>query len=164
MIPERSDEMSPLGPVDAIAEMIDAWQHRLSWDEYFMATAFLIASRSTCERLNVGCVIVSGGEGKNRLIAAGYNGFLPGAPHISRVRDNHEQGTVHAEQNAIADAARRGISLGGSTAYVTHFPCIHCAKILAAAGITRIKFHHDYKNDPMVPGILEEAGVTIEKF
>ncbi len=164
MTPERSDEMIPLGPVDAIAEMIDAWHHRLSWDEYFMATAFLIASRSSCERLNVGCVIVSGGKGKNRLIAAGYNGFLPGAPHKSRVRDNHEQGTVHAEQNAIADAARRGISLGGATAYVTHFPCINCAKVLAAAGISVIKFHNDYKNDPMVPDLLEEAGVSIEKF
>lgn len=164
MIPERSDEMIPLGPVDAIAEIIDAWQHRLSWDEYFMATSFLIASRSSCERLNVGCVIVSGGKGKNRLIAAGYNGFLPGAPHTSRVRDNHEQGTVHAEQNAIADAARRGIRLGGATAYVTHFPCINCAKVLAAAGIAVIKYHHDYKNDPLVPDLLEEAGVTIEKF
>ena len=163
MIPERSDEMIPLGPVDAIAEMIDAWHHRLSWDEYFMATAFLIASRSSCERLNVGCVIVSGGEGKNRLIAAGYNGFLPGAPHTSRVRDNHEQGTVHAEQNAIADAARRGISLGGATAYVTHYPCINCAKVLAAAGIAVIKYHNDYKNDPLVVELLEEAGVEILK-
>lgn len=161
---DGSVEMIPLEPVDAIAELIEAWHHRLSWDEYFMATAFLIASRSSCERLNVGCVIVSGGDGKNRLIAAGYNGFLPGAPHTSRVRDNHEQGTVHAEQNAIADAARRGISLSGATAYVTHFPCINCAKVLAAAGITVIKYHRDYKNDQMVEELLAEAGVNILKF
>ncbi|MCZ6671407.1 MAG: cytidine/deoxycytidylate deaminase family protein [Verrucomicrobia bacterium] len=160
---ELSDEMISLGPVDAIAEMIEAWHHRLSWDEYFMATTFLIASRSSCERLNVGCVIVSGGEGKNRLIAAGYNGFLPGAPHKSRMRDNHEQGTVHAEQNAIADAARRGISLAGATAYVTHYPCINCAKVLAAAGILVIKYHRDYDNDPLVLELLAEAGVAILK-
>lgn len=160
---DGSAEMIPLGPVDAIAEMIEAWHHRLSWDEYFMATAFLIASRSICERLNVGCVIVSGGEGKNRLIAAGYNGFLPGAPHTSRVRDNHEQGTVHAEQNAIADAARRGISLAGATAYITHYPCINCAKVLAAAGVKVIKFHNDYTNDPIVLELLAEAGVAILK-
>lgn len=72
-----------------------------------MATAVLIASRSICERLQVGCVIVTGGERKNRLVAAGYNGFLPATPHVSRVRDGHEQATVHAEQNAVADAARR---------------------------------------------------------
>tara|TARA_B100001123_G_C15341848_1_gene1035311 strand:+ start:634 stop:1125 length:492 start_codon:yes stop_codon:yes gene_type:complete len=160
---ERFDEMIALNPVDAIAELIEAWNHRLSWDEYFMATAFLIASRSSCERLNVGCVIVSGGEGKNRLIAAGYNGFLPGAPHTSRVRDNHEQGTVHAEQNTIADAARRGISLFGATAYITHYPCINCAKVLAAAGISLIKYHHEYKNDPLVLELLSEAGVAILK-
>jgi dCMP deaminase len=160
---DRTDEMIPLDPVDAIAELIDAWHHRLTWDEYFMATTFLIASRSTCERLNVGCVIVSGGEGKNRLIAAGYNGYLPGAPHTSRVRDNHEQGTVHAEQNAIADAARRGISLSGATAYVTHYPCINCAKVLAAAGIKVIKYQKDYKNDPLVFELLNEAGVAILK-
>ena len=162
-MPERPDEMIPLGPVDAIADLIEAWHHRLSWDEYFMATAFLIASRSSCERLNVGCVVVSGGEGKNRLIAAGYNGFLPGAPHISRMRDNHEQGTVHAEQNAIADAARRGISLAGASAYITHYPCINCAKVLAAAGIAVIKYHNDYNNDPLVLELLGEAGVAILK-
>ena len=59
-----------------------------------MATALLMASRSSCERLNVGCVIVSGGMQKNRIVAAGYNGFLPGASHISRIRDGHEQATI----------------------------------------------------------------------
>jgi deoxycytidylate deaminase len=70
-----------------------------------MATAVLMASRSNCERLHVGCVIVTGGARKNRLVAAGYNGYLPGTPHLSRLRDGHEQATVHAEQNAVADAA-----------------------------------------------------------
>src|SRR3982750_1311662 len=101
--------MNPLpSPADLIAQAVEAFPHRPSWDEYFMATAKLIASRANCERLNFGCVIVTAGERKNRLVAAGYNGFLPGTPHVSRVRDNHEQATVHAEQNAIADAGRRG--------------------------------------------------------
>jgi len=157
------EELVSLSPVDAIAKMTELWAERLSWDEYFMATAFLIASRSSCERLNVGCVIVSGGDGKNRLIAAGYNGFLPGAPHTSRVRDNHEQGTVHAEQNAVADAARRGISLAGAVAYITQYPCINCAKVLAAAGIKMIRYHESYKNDPLVEELLREAGIAIVK-
>ncbi len=127
-----------------------------------MATALLIASRSACGRLHVGCVLVSSGDHPNRIIAAGYNGFLPGSPHLSRVRDGHEQGTVHAEQNAIADAARRGIPVQGTTAYITHFPCIQCAKILASAGIRKIKYLRDYRNDPLVVEILEEAGILLE--
>jgi dCMP deaminase len=148
-------------PVALVAEATENFTHRPSWDEYFMATAKLIASRSNCERLNVGCVIVSSGERKNRIIAAGYNGWLPGTPHASRMRDGHEQATVHAEQNAIADAARRGSSVDGCTAYVTHYPCINCAKILAAAGIAEIKYHEDYRNDPLVRPILKDAGVKI---
>ena len=73
----------------------------------------------------------------------------------------HEQGTVHAEQNAIADAARRGISVDGATVYVTHFPCINCAKILAASGIAAVKYWRDYRNDPIVIEILQEAGITV---
>jgi len=119
--------------LDQLEALTQSWSQRPSWDAYFMATALLMASRSSCERLNVGCVIVSGGLQKNRIVAAGYNGFLPGASHTSRIRDGHEQATVHAEQNAISDAARRGVSLEGATIYITHFPCINCAKILAAA-------------------------------
>jgi dCMP deaminase len=121
--------------VEVVADFVAAHVERPSWDDYFMATALLISSRSACGRLHVGCVIVSGGACPNRIIAAGYNGFLPGAPHRSRMRDGHEQATVHAEQNAIADAARRGVSVAGSTAYVTHYPCVGCAKMLAAAGV-----------------------------
>lgn len=150
--------------LDGLEALLKHLPERPSWDEYFMATAILIASRSACERLNVGCVLVSGGEGKNRIIAAGYNGFLPGSPHRSRVVDGHEQATVHAEQNAIADAARRGIEVRGSTAYVTHFPCINCAKILASAGVATIKFRSDYRNDPLVRELLQEAGITIRRL
>ncbi len=151
-------------PIDLIAQATENFAQRPSWDEYFMATAKLIASRSNCERLNVGCVIVTAGRRKNRLVAAGYNGWLPGTPHASRMRDGHEQATVHAEQNAIADAARRGSSVDGCTAYVTHFPCINCAKILAASGIAEIKYHEDYLNDPLVAPILTDAGVKITKL
>ncbi len=154
----------PPAPVDLIAAAAAKFSHRPSWDEYFMATAFLIASRSNCERMHVGCVIVTGGECKNRIVTAGYNGFLPSAPHESRLRDGHEQATVHAEQNAVADAARRGSPVDGCVAYVTHYPCINCAKILAAAGIGKIKYRDDYNNDPLVAPLLAEAGVKVLKL
>ena len=154
----------PLDPVDLFAEAAGRFPHRPSWDEYFMATAMLMASRSNCERLHVGCVIVTGGRRRNRLVAAGYNGFLPGSAHVSRLREGHEQATVHAEQNAVADAARRGSSVEGCAAYVTHYPCINCAKILAAAGIAEIKYREDYQNDPLVAPLLAEAGVAITRL
>jgi dCMP deaminase len=151
-------------PLNLIAQAIGQFEGRPSWDDYFMGTAMLIATRSPCERANVGCVLVSGGEPRNRLIAAGYNGFLPGAPHISRMHNGHEQATVHAEQNAIADAARRGSSVEGAIAYVTHYPCINCAKILAAAGIREIRYREDYRNDPLVAQILGDAKVEIHQL
>ena len=152
------------GFVDEVAALVAQRERRPSWDEYFMSTALLLSTRSACERLHVGCVLVSGGAQRNRIIAAGYNGFLPGSPHTSRVREGHEQATVHAEQNAIADAARRGVPLEGAIAYITHFPCINCAKMLAAAGIRTIKYHTDYHNDPIARELLAEAGVAISKF
>lgn len=154
----------PLTPVDLIAAAAEKFPHRPSWDEYFMATAVLLATRSNCERLHVGCVIVTGGARKNRIVAAGYNGYLPGSPHQSRLRDGHEQATVHAEQNAMADAARRGSSVEGCVAYVTHYPCINCAKILASAGIAEVRYRLDYRNDELVAPLLAEAGVQILKL
>lgn len=158
---------SPAGvasPVDLIVEAAGRFESRPSWDDYFMATAVLISTRSPCERLHVGCVIVSAGDRKNRIIAAGYNGFLPGTPHVSRVREGHEQATVHAEQNAIADAARRGIPVEGGVAYVTHFPCINCAKILASAGIAEVRYREDYHNDALVVPLLTDAGVKVTRL
>lgn len=154
----------PPGPVALIAQATEQFPHRPSWDEYFMATATLIASRSNCERLNVGCVIVTGGPHRNRIVAAGYNGFLPGAPHDSKLRDGHEQATVHAEQNAIADAARRGSSVEGCIAYVTHYPCVNCAKILAAAGIAEVRYRADYHNDALVTQLLAGSNVRITQL
>jgi dCMP deaminase len=150
--------------VDQLAQVLESSGDRPSWDDYFMAIALLLASRSACGRLHVGCVLVSGGEQRNRIVAAGYNGFLPGTPHRSRIRDGHEQATVHAEQNAIADAARRGVSVAGSTAYISHFPCINCAKVLAAAGVREVKYHYDYSNDDLVRDLLADGGVTISRY
>ncbi len=157
----QSEEHDMLDQIEALTA---SWKVRPSWDAYFMSTALLISTRSSCERLHVGCVIVSGEHQKNRIIAAGYNGFLPGAPHASYVRDGHEQATVHAEQNAISDAARRGVSLEGAIVYVTHFPCMNCAKILAAAGICAIKYRRDYCNDDLVKELLSSSDVSIEQF
>tara|TARA_B100001248_G_C27399840_1_gene469198 strand:+ start:1323 stop:1799 length:477 start_codon:yes stop_codon:yes gene_type:complete len=152
------------GLLDQIHELTEARESRPDWDSYFMSIALLVASRSACERLHVGCVLVSGGDYKNRILSTGYNGFLSGAPHISRVEEDHEQGTVHAEQNAIANAALRGVSLLGATAYITHYPCVHCLKILASAGVKVIKYHKDYKNSPLVEALAEESQLKIERL
>ena len=88
---------------------------RPSWDEYFRELTLVTAKRSACERLKVGCVIVK----DNRIVAQGYNGYLPGAPHKQVMRDGHEVATVHAEQNAITDCARRGVSCEGATVYIS---------------------------------------------
>ena len=134
--------------------------NKLDWNEYFMNVANLISKRSTCSRLHVGCVVVV----DNRIISSGYNGFLPGAPHVSIVRDNHEQSTVHAEQNAITDCAKRGVSMNDSVCYITHYPCIHCAKLLAASGVQQIYYANDYKNDPLVEKIISSVGIKCIKL
>jgi dCMP deaminase len=131
-------------------------KERINWDQYFMSMAILSSVRSSCRRLNVGCVLVK----DKHVISMGYNGFLPNADHVSIVINNHEQGTVHAEQNAISDAASRGVSVKNSTAYITHYPCINCFKILAASGIKEIKYLEDYKNDSTINKIIQ-TGVNI---
>ena len=133
---------------------------RLNWDDYFMEIAQVTAKRSACERLQVGCVLVK----DKRIISQGYNGFLPGCPHQSIIRNDHEEATVHAEQNAIADCAKRGVSCKGSTAYITHYPCIICTRLLLAAGIESIKYLHDYKNDPLVTVFTNQLDVSVEKM
>ena len=146
--------------IEEIKGLTKSWEERINWDDYFMSMAYLISSRSACERLHVGCVLVK----NTRVISVGYNGFLPKTPHNSIVRDGHEQATVHAEQNAISDCARRGISCEGATAYITHYPCINCAKIIASGGIKEIRYHEDYKNDEIVCKLLESAKINIIKL
>lgn len=133
---------------------------RLNWDDYFIEIAQVTAKRSACERLQVGCVLVK----DKRIISQGYNGFLPGCPHQSIIRNDHEEATVHAEQNAIADCAKRGVSCKGSIAYITHYPCIICTRLLLAAGIESIKYLHDYKNDPLVVVFTNQLNVDVEKM
>ena len=131
--------------------------NRLSWDEYFAKIVSVTAERSPCERLQVGCLLVK----DNRIISQGYNGFLPGCPHTSIVRNNHEQATVHAEQNAICDCANRGVSCNNSTAYITHYPCLICARLLFASGIKSIKYIDNYKNDDLVQYFADQKNITI---
>ncbi len=133
---------------------------RPTWDQYFKEIVQVTATRSPCERLHVGCLLVR----DNRIISQGYNGFLPGLEHTSIVRDGHEQATVHAEQNAIADCARRGVSCENCTAYITHYPCIICCRILLAAGIKEIKYINDYRNDELVEHFVGKMSGTIKKI
>ena len=145
---------------DDLTNFIDNNGERLSWDSYFMSISILAAKRSSCSRLHVGCVIVK----NNRILTSGYNGFLRGAPHVSRVANGHEQFTVHAEQNAICDAAFRGVPLENSIAYVTHCPCINCMKLLIATGISEIKYLHDYKNDELAISMVLENKIKLIKL
>jgi len=133
---------------------------RISWDEYFSKIVMTTSERSPCERLQVGCLLVN----ENRIVSQGYNGFLPGCPHESIVRDNHEQATLHAEQNALMDCAKRGVSCKGCTAYITHYPCIICTRLLLAGGIKKIKYVNDYKNDDLVKKFTEQCNVCVEKL
>jgi dCMP deaminase len=131
-------------------------KERIDWDTYFMFCAVGAALRSPCSRLHVGCVIVR----NNRVICTGYNGFLAGMPHDSVVRDNHEQATIHAEQNAISYAANDGISVKDGIIYITHYPCLNCAKLLAASGITKVIYKDDYNNDPLVAKICTNLNIV----
>lgn len=132
---------------------------RPTWDQYFQDIAKLAATRSPCKRLKVGCILVK----DNRIVSQGYNGYLPGSKHEQIIRDNHEVGTIHAEQNAIADCAKRGVSCQGTTAYITHYPCVNCMKIMCAAGISSVKYIDDYNNDPLIEYFCREGKVSVKK-
>ncbi len=133
---------------------------RPTWDEYFKEIVQVTATRSPCHRLHVGCLFVQ----DHRIVSQGYNGFLPGCEHISIVRDGHEHATVHAEQNCLADCAKRGVRSEGCIAYITHFPCIICMRLLLAAGIREVRYLQDYKNDPLVTYLAGKMGVPLRKM
>ena len=135
-------------------------KERPTWDEYFTKIVQVTSERSPCRRLQVGCLLVK----DNRIVSQGYNGFLPGCEHNSIIRNNHEQATVHAEQNALMDCAKRGVSCNTSTAYVTHYPCIICTRLLLAAGIKEIKYLTDYKNDELVANFCRQCNTNICKL
>ena len=132
---------------------------RPSWPQYFCELVKLTATRSTCSRLKVGCILVR----DNRIVSQGYNGFIAGCPHDSHIREGHEIGTVHAEQNAIIDCAKRGVSCDKCDAYITHYPCVICAKLLLSAGIRQIWYINDYNNDTLVKKWCEEMNCKIRK-
>lgn len=138
----------------------DNLKDRLNWDEYFMSIALLASYRSPCNRLNVGSVIVK----NNRLISMGYNGYIPGAPHTSRVFENHEQSIIHSEINAITDCAKRGVSLDGAKIYITHYPCINCFKSIAACGIKEVLYLDDYNNNKIVEDLSNDSNIIIKKI
>jgi len=139
---------------------------RPSWDDYFMELARIASRRTTCNRRQVGCVV----ERAHRLVCTGYNGSPSGAPHCTDAgcrREGLESGdrldlcrAVHAEANAVAQAARHGVSLDGCTAHVTCQPCAGCARLLAQAGIVRIVWGEGYPA-PDAIAVLEESGYAV---
>ena len=134
--------------------------NRPTWTEYFKEIVQVTAKRSPCERLHVGCILIK----DNRIVSQGYNGYLPSCIHKSIVRDNHEQAMVHAEQNAICDCAKRGVSCKESSAYVTHYPCIICTRLLLASGVKEINYIHDYRNDELVVELCNQMNVKINQI
>ena len=133
---------------------------RPSWKDYFKQLCELTATRSSCQRLHVGCIFVK----NNRIIAQGYNGYITGCEHNAIVRDNHNISTIHAEQNTITDCAKRGVSSDGCSAYITHYPCYNCMKLLVSCGISEINYINDYKNDVLVGDLAKEANILINKI
>ncbi len=135
---------------------------RPDWDEYFLKLAMLASERATCPRMHCGCVLV---KNKN-VIATGYNGSIPGDDHCDQVGclivDNHCVRTVHAEMNALVQAAKRGHAVDGATAYVTNMPCTTCAKALIAAGVKRVVVFSDF-HDTLAIDFFIKGGVTIDK-
>lgn len=138
---------------------------RMSWEKYFMEITELVASRSTCDRAWVGCVIVND---SNRIVSTGYNGSVSGNPHCDDVghtmRDGHCIATIHAEMNALLYCAKEGIRVDDCTAYVTHFPCLNCTKALIQAGIKKISYKNDYRVDEYAVELLERNNVEYEKI
>jgi dCMP deaminase len=136
---------------------------RPSWDDYFMQITFEVAKRSTCPRAAVGAVIVR----EKRILTTGYNGAPMGLPHCTEAGclmvNDHCVRTLHAEQNAIIQGALHGVDVSGSTIYVTHQPCLVCAKMAINAGIKRIVYAGQYP-DRIACDFLDEAGVELSWF
>ncbi|HVP65888.1 MAG TPA: dCMP deaminase family protein [Anaeromyxobacteraceae bacterium] len=120
---------------------------RASWDEYFMNIARMVASRATCDRKHVGAVLVR----DRTLLSTGYNGSIRGLAHCNEVghmiEENHCVRTVHAEANAIIQAAKNGVGVDGATIYTTASPCWPCFKLIANSGLRRIVFGEFYRDD-----------------
>ena len=133
---------------------------RVSWDEYFMNIAREVSTRSTCDRKFVGAVIVR----RQSILATGYNGCIRGLPHCDEeghlMEDGHCVRTVHAEANAIVQAARNGVRIDGADVYVTASPCWGCFRLIANAGVRRIVFGEFYR-DPRAFEVANRLGIEL---
>ena len=139
-------------------------RYRPCWDDYFMAITKIVATRSTCDRLAAGAVLVK----DNRIISTGYNGAPPGLPHCDEAghlfEDGHCVRTIHGEHNALLQAAVFGASsTKGATMYTKYSPCIHCAKYVVACGIKRVVMAKVYRNQQAVD-YLRSAGVEVDIY
>lgn len=144
--------------------MIEEKHFRPSWDDYFMAIAMIVSTRSSCDRLHSGAVLVK----ENRIIATGYNGAPPGLPHCDEAGHLMEEGhcvrTIHGEHNVLLQAALlSSASTEGSTLYTKYIPCIHCAKYVIACGIKRVVFGKIYRNTDVVD-YLKSAGLRVDQY
>ena len=133
---------------------------RVDWDTYFMNIAKEVATRSTCPRKSVGAVIVK----DRRILSTGYNGTIRGMPHCTDVgcdiEDGHCVATVHAEANAIIQAARNGVCIDGADIYVTASPCWNCFKLIANSGIKRIYYGEFYRDEKSLK-VAKECGIEL---
>jgi dCMP deaminase len=134
---------------------------RIGWHEYFMNIAKQVATRSTCGRKNVGAVIVR----DKTILSTGYNGSLRGAPHCEEVghdlENDHCIRTVHAESNAVAQAAKHGVMIDNAEIYVTASPCLTCFKLVVNAGIKVVYFLEFYR-DERITEYARQSGVTLK--
>jgi dCMP deaminase len=150
-------------PVDSNAKPTNGtYAKRLPWDRYFMQIAVQVATRSTCDRKHVGAVIVR----DKTILSTGYNGSVRGMPHCDDVghimEDGHCVATVHAEANAIIQAAKNGTSIDGADIYVTASPCWNCFKLIANSGIKRV-FYMEFYRDERVLEVAEMAGIEMKQ-
>ncbi len=135
-------------------------KRRADWHTYFMRIARVVATRSTCDRKHVGAVIVR----DKTILSTGYNGSIRGLPHCDEVGHLMENGhcvrTVHAEANAIVQAARNGVRIEGAEIYVTASPCWNCFKLLANAGIRRI-YYGEFYRDERILDFARQLGIEL---
>jgi dCMP deaminase len=135
---------------------------RASWDEYFMRIAIQAATRSTCDRKHVGAVVVR----DKTILSTGYNGSIRGMPHCDEVGHMLENGhcvaTVHAEANAILQAAKHGTMINGADIYITASPCWNCFKLVANCGIKRI-FYLEFYRDARILKVAKQAGIELKQ-
>jgi dCMP deaminase len=133
---------------------------RADWNTYFMKIAVQVATRATCDRKHVGALIVK----DKHILATGYNGSISGMPHCDEVghmmENEHCVATIHAEANAILQAARHGTAIDGSDIYITASPCWNCFKLIANAGIKRI-FYGEFYRDHRIHDVAEQVGIEL---